>query len=250
MKRPVRFTLFLVLIGLGLFLGFYSWNRPQANANRYQMLSTWGLGQYLAQHFPGSRVLLVSNPFVAQKKTSPSTTAQENSRIEGLLKGLNPRIQACEVVYPKLKAGALENPLALLQESGPGTLTTTPLSLLVASNAFDDLIEANPKTDLVVSLVGMPADLTASRAWQRQEVPRFAFLFPDFRFLGDTTAVRQAVSSGKLAAFVLIKPGADLDAQRVGKLGRKEFEGRFLLVHEENLGEIMQKWPRLFEGGK
>ena len=66
MKRPAQFTLLIVLVAVGIALGFYYWNRPSASVHRYQMLSTWGLGHFLADQFPGSRVLVLSNPFVEQ----------------------------------------------------------------------------------------------------------------------------------------------------------------------------------------
>jgi len=54
------------------------------------------------------------------------------------------------------------------------------------------------------------------------------------------------MKSGKLAAFVLARPGAPGDDATPGRDWKAEFGKRFLLVTAENVEQVMQAHPRLF----
>jgi hypothetical protein len=91
----------------------------------------------------------------------------------------------------------------------------------------------------------LPAKLNGVRCW-REPKPKFALLLPDLRLIGDATAVKQAVKHGKLAAFVLNKPGAPNSRARLKRSAADEFDRRFLLVTTENVDQLMEEYPQLF----
>ena len=63
---------------------------------------------------------------------------------------------------------------------------------------------------------------------------------------GDAAAVKASMKSGKLAAFVLARPGAPGDDTAPGRDWKAEFEKRFLLVTSENVDQVMRAYPRVF----
>ena len=149
------------------------------------------------------------------------------------------------VDLPELKPDAATNPRSLLQDAD----TTTPLSYLVAEDGFDKLLQQNAGCDTVVSLIGLPVELDKMEAWTKPGAPRFALLLPDLTMIGKLGAVRAALQSGKLAAFVLARPGGVDESTKVGKDPAAEFEQRFVLVTAENFDSIRQAHPALFPGG-
>ena len=98
----------------------------------------------------------------------------------------------------------------------------------MAEDAFDKLASGY---DVVISLIGLPVALDKVQCWQKPGKPVFALLLPDLRIIGRAADVRNAVGSGKLAAFVLAQPG-----------GTKE---EFVLVTAENIDQLERQYPKL-----
>jgi hypothetical protein len=205
-------------------------------------MATRGLAEYLARIQPGKHALIVSNPFTRQKGTAKAIVQTEQAGIRGLRKGFAAEVTIGAVAFPELEAEARDNPRALLG----GADTTTPLSYLMTPDAFDKLARQHADCDLIVSLVGFPADLSRCEIWNAPGSPKFALLLPDLRMVGDAPLVQSAMKSGKLAAFVLRRPGAPDDDSVPGKNFKEEFEKRFVLVTAENVEQVLQTYPRLF----
>jgi hypothetical protein len=225
-------------VGLGLWV--FPRNREQRNAFTARELATRELGRHLASKFPGSRVLVLSNPFIPLDRANADVARMETAGINGLKEGAASKLNF-EIAYPELTPEAQADPHAVLGDKE----TVTPLSFLVAEGAVDKVVAKHPQCDLVVSLIGLPADLENVQCWQAEGKPAFALLLPDLRLLGGARAVQHAVKRGKLTAFILNKPGApDFRAPVRSELG--EFEKRFLLVTPENIDEMIRTYPQLF----
>ena len=242
MNRSTKLAVFLVLILCGLLLAYYYWNPPGASANRLRLLSTWGLADFLAKAYPGTSALVLSNPFAMRKDAAPGVVDQERSGIEGLKIGFGTRLTLAKVAHPKLTPEAAANPRAV--DIPPDA--TTPLSYLVAKDAFDQLVRDNPDCALVVSLIGLPAKLDEVESWTRSGDPKYALLLPDLRIMGSANAVLEAVRRDKLVAFVLDKPGSSVTTKRIGSDLKGEFDKRFLLVTKQNIEELRWKYPEAF----
>jgi hypothetical protein len=233
---------FLALVAAFFGLKFMLRPQPLRHALEARALATRQLGEYLAATQSGKRVLVMSNPFIRRANTDRAIVETEEAGLRGLRDGLKGRLAITAVAYPDLRPEARDNPRAVPIDPE----TTTPLSYLVAPDAFDSVLRQNPGCDIVVSLIGLPVELNRCEAWQAAAAPAFALLLPDLRPVGDTAAVEAAVKSGKLLAFVARKPGGPSDDTPMGKDARTEFERRFLLVTRENIDQIVRAYPALF----
>jgi hypothetical protein len=146
-----------------------------------------------------------------------------------------------DVVYPELRPEARENPRAVAIG-----MTTTPLSYLVATDAFDRVALEHPDAEILISLIGLPIELDKCDVWKKEGPPSFALLLPDLRMLGDAAAVAAAVKSGKLTAIVLARPNAGA-AEKVGSDFKAEFERRYVLVTADNVDELVRQSPELLQ---
>jgi hypothetical protein len=238
MKRWVPLFIALgVLIAIAFW--FLSRTNPHDHALTARELAARTLAEYLAQRYPGQRALLVSNPFTESNAGTKEILAMERAGITGVQKGLGGKVSLQAIAFPDLKPEARANPRGLFIDAE----TTTPISYLMSPNAFDKLAAQYPDSDILISLVGLPANLRDVQCW-RDPKPHFALLLPDLRFIGDTAAVKRAVQSGKLSAFVLNRPGApDL---RSNPIQKAEFDKRFLLVTRENIDQVIADYPQLF----
>jgi hypothetical protein len=242
MPRHTPALLFLLLVVVAFSLWFLLKPDPFGDALRTREIATRGLAEYLVRTQPGQRALIVSNPFTQRKETAKAIGEMEQAGLRGLRQGFGKNVTVAAVAFPELKPEARDNPRALLT----GVETTTPLSYLVAPDAFDDLAKQHPDCELIVSLIGLPAELSRCESWRASGPPGFALLLPDLRVIGDEAAVRNALKSGKLLALVLAKPGApDASASSSGDFGA-EFEKRFLLVTPENVDQLARSYPGLF----
>jgi len=232
---------FVLVAGVGLGAWFFTRPDPHGNALRVRALATRGLADHLAQKFSGQKVLVLSNPF-RQAHGSSDIAAVEEAGLQGLRQGFESRMPIAGVALPALRPEAQVDPRPLLAD----TETTTPLSYLVTPDAFDQAYQQHGDSGVVVSLIGLPAELNQCRIWSTNGPPRFGLLWPDLRVLGNTAAVQQALKSGKLAVFVLRKPGAPADSVGLGKDWRSEFDRRFVLVTSENAELLLKNYPGLF----
>ena len=239
MNRTVQWMVVLVILGLSASYWFFWRKDPVRQAQRDREWATQKLAEYLVQAKTGRRALVISNPFAPIQ--NGKMREQEEAGIRGLRQGFGDKITLEAVVYPELLPQARQDPRSIVTLPG----TPTPLSFMVTEDAFDKLIQQHPSCDLVVSLVGLPANLDKTAAWQQPPPPRFALFLPDLRLIGDARAVKEVVLKGKLAAFVCQKP--ERLAVNTAEEPASPFERQFLLVTSESIDGILDAYPRLLE---
>ena len=222
MKRA--FGVGLLVAAAAVAVWYFTRGDEQATAFRSRQSATRMLGQYLAKKFPQGQIVVVSNPFT-QINAPSEIIEMEQAGITGLQDGFG-KDRALKVVLPELKQAARTDPRSLLKDPE----TPTPLSYLVAEDSFDKLVA---DADVVVSLIGLPAELDQVASWHKTGKPAFALLLPDLRMIGDAATVRTAMKNGKLAAFVVTNPD------------RANTQKAFLLVTPENLDALTQQYPAL-----
>ena len=159
------------------------------------------LAEYLAERHPGSRAVVISNPFTRLENCPPEVKAFEESGLDGLRRGFGDRIHIEAVDYPELLPGADRDPLHFVRRP-----TTTPLSYLVATGAFTRIIRDHPGAAFFVSLIGIPAGLPEEDIWHRGREIHLAFLLPDFDVLEEPGLVREAFASGLFTAAIVEPP--------------------------------------------
>src|SRR5262245_55644406 len=200
--------LVVLLVGAAFAAGWAVLKKtPEQRAFLSRELATEGLADYLAQKYPGQRALIISNPYTQQRGLEKGIYDQEEAGVRGLRKGFAGKVVLEAVAFPELKSAAQADPRAV--EIAPGS--TTPLSFMVAEDAFDKLARQHANCDIIISLIGLPANLGRVEAWSTPGKPKFALLLPDLRMVGDGAAVQHAMKTEKLAAFVLNKPGAPVE---------------------------------------
>jgi hypothetical protein len=242
MKGPHIALAFVALVAAIFGAKYFLRPQPQKNALQARALATRVLGGHLAATQPGRRVVVMSSPYTRRAGIDRAIVETEEAGLRGLREGLGQKLSISAVALPELRPSALEDPRAIPID----TETTTPLSYLVAPGAFDAVVRQQPGCDIIVSLIGLPAELNRCEAWQAAGAPAFALLLPDLRMVGDTAAVTAAVKSGKLLAFVARKPGGPGDDVPLGREEKAEFARRFLLVTRENIDQVAQAYPGLF----
>ena len=220
MKRAC--LLVVAIAALALAIWYFTRDKEQAAAFHARQASTRMLAEYLAKKFPDGRVLVISNPFI-QSGSPPDVFKMEHAGIAGLRQGFGSKAKL-NIAYPDLKPAARENPRSYLVDPE----TPTPLSYLVAEDAFDKL---GSGYDVVISLIGLSAALDKVQSWQKPGKPVFGLLLPDLRIIGGAAEVRKAVNSGKLAAFILPQPGGTKD--------------QFVLVTSEDIEQVLKQYPKL-----
>jgi hypothetical protein len=237
----MKWKLAIVLVGVAV-VAFFLIRRmnPMTNALRTRELATRGLAAHLAERFPGGCAIVVSNPFTQRAGLPKNIYAQEEAGLKGLREGFGNRIKMA-IALPELKEEAQQNPFGVALPEG----ATTPLSYLVAEGSFDKIASAS-QCDLIVSLIGLPADVEKLNIWQAADKHLFALLLPDLRVVGDLPAVRKAIQSGKIAALILNKPEAPPEQTALSANWKAEFEKRFILVTKENFEEMLGRYPQSF----
>lgn len=233
-----------VLLVAGAAAGWY-FTKPSAVGTtlRVREVAARGLAGELVRSQPsGTKVLVLSNPFTQRADVAKAIAEMEQAGMAGVREGLGTQLVLGATVFPELKPEAQQNPADLLT----GIETTTPVSFLVAPDAFDKAIKQHTDCSVVVSLIGLPGELAACETWKPASPVKFALLLPDFRSITDSAAVVQAVKSGKLVAFVLPKPGAPDNNVPTSGDWKAEFERRFILVNASNVEQVLQSMPNLF----
>lgn len=201
-------------------------------------VATRVLAEYVANAAPPKGVLVISNPYTQHEGKPAEIYAFEEAGIQGLKEGFGPKMPLT-VVFPKLKEEALRNPGSVAIDPQ----TKTPLSFLVAENAFSELIQQNTNCDVVVSLIGLPVNLAGVKEWSQPGGPKFALLLPDWRMIGGPEQVLKAFRETKLLAAVVNKPNAE---EAAGSDYKEQFESRFLLVTSKNVEGLMKEYPAVF----
>jgi len=239
-QKPALIFLALAIVGAAAW--FFTQTDSQGAALQTREVAARGLAEELGRSQFGSKILVMSNPYTQRPGIAKAIAGMEQAGLAGLRAGLGTKATVGAVAFPELRPEAQDNPAALLSD----VETTTPLSFLVAPDAFDKLIKQHGDCAVVVSLIGLPVELNRCEAWNASASPKFALLLPDFRGIADAPAIIKAVKSGKLLAFVLPKPGAPASDAPLAKDWKAEFEKRFVLVTAENVEQVFEKSPELF----
>ena len=233
---------FVAAVALALAANYFFSPNPHQAARADREIAARGLAEAVLAQLPGHRALVLSNPYVQKPGTARAIVEMEEAGLRGL-RAVQEGKWIGAVVLPELRPAAQENPRAVPIDPE----TTTPLSYLVAPNAFDHAAQAHPDCGVLVSLIGLPVELDQCEAWKKEGPPAFALLLPDLRMVGDANAVATAVKSGKLVALVLRKPGGISEHEPLTLDFKAEFDRRFLLVTRENVDDLAARLPQVLQ---
>ncbi len=226
-NRVVAFL--AALLRAGTVLVLLSRRAPALSEREF---ATQLLAERVKSAFKPKAVLVIGNPFVDAPNRSAQLYEFENASVRGVKSALG-RDTSVKVRHPKVRPEVLANPGSVqIDPRSP-----TPLSFLVESSAFDELVKENSDCDVVISLIGLPINLGSMEGWSKPGLPRFALLLPDWRMIGNAEAIQSAFSSGKLAAAVV---------RRVNVTEGSDFKERYVIVDGENFGQLWREAPKMF----
>lgn len=179
------------------------------------------LAQALPEEWAAKPLRVIGNPFARKAGAPADAVAYQQSVLRGLSTGLGRALREEEVVYPALRDGAWDRPEVFARASP----YRTPLSSLMAPDAFDRLAAEHRGVSVFISIVGVPEGLHRTSFWTNPLAPRLVLYLPDFRAVPDPSAWRRAFEEGRILAAVVERAGEgngvvvrsaeDLDALRV-----------------------------------
>ncbi|MGE3311857.1 MAG: hypothetical protein AB7O66_17970 [Limisphaerales bacterium] len=235
-------SLALAILVLGILTGGCS-PPEQRHALARRELVLARLAEAAASSVPGATVLVVGNPFVDLPGSTSELREVQEASVRGVERGVvSHGGRFLGVTAPRLRSEALADPSSVAMPAD----ATTPLSFMVEPGAWDRLRVDRPEANLWISLIGVPTDLAATKAWLEPAGPRWALFLPDLRLVGDRQAIRSAFERGRLVALVLARPGAPPESEPMLADVREEFARRYLLVTRENMDAVIGEWPGLF----
>jgi hypothetical protein len=213
----------VVVIGAAALLFTARSSSPKNAALAARQHSMEKLGERIAKLRPDCKVLVLSNPFTKKSGYLDQKNQFERAGLSGLRKGLSRR-STVKVVFPEIRPEFFTNRQSIVMWPD----SRTPLSFLMQPESVDQLAEANPECQVIVSLIGLPTGVDRLKIWGQKDPRCFALLLPDLRVLGPPAQAEEAFQKGKLLAAVT----EDLAS------------GDPLIVTRENVAEVLQRKPK------
>jgi hypothetical protein len=222
-KRNIFLTSGLAIIAVAAVAYLLRSPSPASAALAARQHAMEMLGLRIAKLQPECKVLLLSNPFTKEAGYLNEKSQYERAGLRGLRKGLGGR-SPVEVVFPQIRPEYFANPQSIIIPPD----SRTPLSFLIQPASVDQLAEAHPACRVIVSLIGLPAEVEQLKIWNEKDPRCFALLLPDLRLLGPPAAAVEAFQRGKLLAAVV-----------------KDFQsGEPLIVTRDNIVEVLKLQPK------
>jgi hypothetical protein len=236
-KRGAAF----LLLTLAIIAGVLIWRNFRGESRKplsHRAVATRVLAENMGKP---KKALVISNPYAQMSGRPAEVYDFQKAGVQGLRAGFGEAVEL-RVGYPKLKAEVLSHP----ESVNIDPRSKTPLSFLIEENAFGQLIASNRDCDCVISLIGAPLNLQTMNTWKSPGPPRFGFLLPDWRMIGNPAAIQSAFDNGKLAAAIIPKRGGLPDDAPTQSGYREEFEQRFVLVTRTNIATLLATQPESF----
>ena len=186
------------------------------------------LGRYLAEKHPGCKVLVIANK-------NYEKNLRQQKQIEGLKEGLGTGGEVAAVDSLNIQIGPIGG-------APPPPEMMMPLEEFMEAAHFDEVIEANPNCNVVVSFLGLPRDVAEMALWKKDTEERAEVALLG----GGVREIQGALQQGLVFAAVSFRPGAKMDEKDPPENPQEAFDKRYLLVTSENVDEIAEKYPGLF----
>ena len=223
-KRNFVLASVLAAVGLAAFAFLANSSRPKNIALTARQHAMELLGARISKLRPECKVLVLSNPFNKEASYLSEKSQYERAGLRGLRKGLGGR-SSVKVVVPEIRPEYFANPQSVFIPPD----SRTPLSFLMRPESVDQLAEAHPECQVIVSLIGLPAEVDRLKIWNENDPRSFALLLPDLRLLGPPSKALEAFQRGKLLAAVA-EDGFH--------------SSQPLIVTRDNVEEILKRQPK------
>lgn len=112
------------------------------------------------------------------------------------------------------------------------------LSDLINAKEFDELADQYPDCNIIISMVGLPADRQKMKLWND---PKRHIALLNVSLINNY----KAIADGKVVAAVTLKPGSSKVDIPPDAKPEDRFPLLYMLVTPQNIGELQEKYPLL-----
>ena len=164
--QPMAIVLLLVVIGCGGFmlvqtgvLGSGETETLIARELVYAKSQAVVLGRHLAEKYPGCKVLVIANQNYEKSR-------RQKKLIDGIKEGLGSggELVAVDSLNIQMAPEGGGPPGA-----GPPPEMMMPLEEIMEAAHFDEVIEAHPDCNVIISLIGLPQDVGEMALWKIED---------------------------------------------------------------------------------
>lgn len=222
-----------------------------ANEMVYSHASAYISGKYIGEKYPGAKILLLVD--------DETNNIRQAEMIEHLKRGLGDR---CEIVgmecpKPLLPPPPEEEAVAAVEGAAEGTDAAAsqqlyrgmmemmvPIQEIMTAQLVTDAIAKYPDVTMLVTFVGLPRNFQEMDIWHEEDETK---MLKVALISGQIYQLGPEIQSGQIVAAVTHNPGAKYDESKAPLDPQAAFDKRYLLITPENIAEIAQKYPGLFE---
>lgn len=213
-----------VMVQTGVFGEGGETNRLIKNELAYSKSRAVIVGQHLAEKYPGSKALVITDG------SNPPNKSQEQL-LEGLKEGIGSAI-------------AIESAEGLpIERNNMKPEEYRPMEEMMSAVLFDKLISRHPNCNLVISLIGLPYDVPNMALWKMPEAtrPKVALL------TGDIHQLKAAIMAKYIVAAVSMRPDLKNIEEKAPSDPKKAFDIRYVLITPENVAKVATDYKGIFE---
>ena len=217
--QPVSIGLFVVVlagaIGLLVDRGIIGGGANSVMESELAFLASRGhaAGAYLAKVAPGKKILVIAEPNFEK-------SAQITAMVDMIKKAYGS--QDVTIAAIPVPASTEDNP--------------QPIEEVMKAKDFDKLTDQYKDAGIIISLIGLPSNAKAMKAFAANPAPKFFLLSTG---IGTGKFVQDQMNKGVIVGAVVPNPKANYDLKAPADPA-KAFDIRFVLVTKENLAANKQ----------
>ncbi len=216
--RPVAALFGLIAVGIAIIQTVISmtptWPAKDIIEREmgYTRAQTQVLGETIARNHAGAKILLITDP------ETKNTRDRIKMMRESIEKGLG--------------------------GSGKIVATEAPKDYFLTAKEFDQMMDAHPECNLVITLMGLPYDFQEMAFWTKPDGERQMLVVIN----GSLYDLRNAFMDKFIQVAVVHRPDIKYDMEKtIPDDYKAAFEKRFILITPETVNQVADKFPNMFK---
>ena len=178
----------------------------------YTRAQTQVLGETIARNHAGAKILLITDP------ETQGTRDRIKMMRESIEKGLG--------------------------GSGKVVATEAPKQYFITAQEFDQMLDAHPECNLVISLMGLPYDFQEMAFWTKSDGERQKLVVINGNFYD----LRKAFMANYIQVAVVHRPDIKYDVEgEIPDDYKAAFEKRFILITPKTVNQVADQFPNMFK---
>lgn len=215
----------------------------------YQRIQTRELGKYLAEKYPGSKVVVLVDPMLRYDVWGAPIDNREDALFEGLKQGLGSSLTIVSEITPKVPVR--EKPAPVQGPDGeemPIDDMMEPLEMWFTGDHLKNLLPAKDSYDILITLIGLPSMGNLQSAMREMAGKKLVLVGGDSLTMGRLFSLgnRQEKVAPVAVAAVTYNPKAVYDDKPIPRNPQEAFDKRYLLITPENFQEVKAEHSNLF----